>query len=151
VLVVGNVVQNNCSSDGKGSISCVDPETATDVDLYDTGNGTLTVGTAVVLNDITNYKHIKSAMSSPDQQSSSHIALKLEVEDTTDRGTVLETLTCGRFMDSQTRTTDLVCNPYSSVIGFTGVAMASNGALTEITATSVPIFGGVSAAQLSAY
>ena len=37
------------------------------------------------------------------------------------------------------------------MIGLDGVAWASNGALTELTATSLPIFGGVSAAQLAAF
>ena len=42
------------------------------------------------------------------------------------------------------------CNPYSSVIGFNGVS-ASNGAITSMTVKAVPVNGGVSAAQRSAW
>ena len=124
---------------------------AIDVDVYDTSNSTLTVGTPVVLNDGTYLEHIRGAFSSPDELSKDHLAVQLIIEDSTVRGTTTETITCGRFQDEEKKKTNLVCNPYSSVIGLEGSALAANGALTEITATSVPINGGVSAAQLTAY
>ena len=122
---------------------------AIDVDMFDNTNAPL-VGTPVVLNDATNLEIITKAMTSPDQQSSDHLAVKLTIEDITVRGTTVETITCGRFMEDSSKKTDLICNPFSSLIGLNGVALASNGALTSITGTSVPIFGGVSAAQLTA-
>lgn len=121
------------------------------VHIHDTGNASLILGTDVVLNDLTDLEHIRQAYSSPDQQSTDYLAMRLVIEDSTVRDTTTETIDCGRFQDEEDKKTNLVCNPYSSVIGFDGMAWAANGALTEITATSVPINGGVSAAQLTAY
>ena len=54
-------------------------------------------------------------------------------------------------MDDPDLVTDIICNPSYSLIGVKGKADFSNGRMTELTAISVPIFGGISASQLSDY
>ena len=45
----------------------------------------------------------------------------------------------------------MVCNAFSTVIGMSGLAWASNGAITELSVMSVPIVGTISLAQLNAW
>lgn len=84
--------------------------------------------------------------------SSSHVALRLVIKDSANpSGPIVKTVDCGNFIDVEGEYTDMVCNPYSAVIGFSGLAWSSNGGLTSITVMSVPVFGGVSSAQQTAF
>ena len=76
---------------------------AVDVDVYDTGNGSLVVGTAVPLSDATDLKIITSVITSPDQQNSDYLAVKMVVESSTTRDVTITTITCGRFRDDSTK------------------------------------------------
>jgi len=124
----------------------------TDVDLYDTTNTDLTVGTATDLSTATPvYHHIKEMYASPDQLNKDILAFKLVIENAVDE-TEITTITCGRYDDSKMdAVTNLICNDFSSVIGMSAVADSTTGGITELTATSVPVFGNVSATQLTDY
>ena len=76
---------------------------AVDVDVYDSGNGSLVVGTAVPLSDATDLKIITSVITSPDQQNSDYLAVKMVVESSTTRDVTITTITCGRFRDDSTK------------------------------------------------
>lgn len=124
----------------------------TDVDLYDTTNTDLVVGTPVDLSAGTpNYYHINEMYSSPDQLNKDILAFKLVILDSTD-DTLITELMCGRYIaDDEDEVTNLICNGFSTVIGMSAVADSTTGGITELTATSVPVFGNVSAAQTTAY
>ena len=116
--------------------------------VYDTNNQSITAGAITDLGP-TDLSHIVQVKISPDANDSDYLAVYMEIENSKDRGTTTSTITCGNYQPL--KATDMICNPYSSVIGVSGVADSTNGALTELTVGSVPVFGGVSAAQLSAY
>ena len=116
--------------------------TDTDVDVYNTGLGS-TVAAATQLTGGLKIKHVREMYSSPDSNNSNYLALKIVIEDTVDQSTT--TLTCGNFQDTDALRTNMVCNPYSSVLGFSATT-ADNGALTSMTINHAPLFGGVSVA-----
>lgn len=113
-----------------------------DADVYNTGVGP-TVGTATLLTDADNIKHVKEMYSSADSSNANYLALKFVIEDTSDNSTT--TLTCGNFQDTEKARTNMICNPYSTVLGFSAMT-AANGALTSMTIQHLPVFGGVSVA-----
>ena len=54
------------------------------------------------------------------------------------------TIECGNYQGTiEYVITNMVCNPYSAVIGIEGMT-AANGAVTDLTVKSVPVLGGVS-------
>ena len=75
---------------------------AVDADIFDSGNAP-SVGTAVPLDDATDLKIITKVMTSPDQQSSDYLAVKMTVESSTARDVTITTITCGRFKEDSTK------------------------------------------------
>lgn len=125
---------------------------ALDVDVYNTGDATLTVGTPIDLSSGTpNYTHIAEMYASPDQLNKDILAFKLVLENAADNSAVTE-ITCGRYVDDDMEeVTNMICNSYSTVIGLSGVADGTTSGITEMTAHSVPVFGDMGATQTSAY
>ena len=91
-------------------------------------------------------KYIKTIYSSPDLVNSKYLAFQLVIVDQNDSNSE-STIECGHYQGTRDYLiTNMVCNPYSAVIGIEGMT-AANGAVTELTVKSVPVNGGVSATQ----
>ena len=126
--------------------------------LYDTSYDGVKVGNRKSFQDFyydndDDINHIRYVYVSPDQLDRTALAVKLVLETDHYRGTPIETYTCGRFMSWEQ--SDLVCNGYSSLIGFEGeyesTEESERARLKKLTAITVPINGGVSESQRQDY